>query len=56
MQTILKLVRDENKTVIFVTHRKSAIKDADKVIEMKDGKIINVIAQARGAGPEKLKI
>ncbi|MFH1617860.1 MAG: ABC transporter ATP-binding protein, partial [Candidatus Margulisiibacteriota bacterium] len=37
LQTILRLVRNENKTVIFVTHRVNAIKDADLVVQMQDG-------------------
>jgi len=41
METILRLVNEEGKTVVFVTHRKSAIRHADRVIEMQDGKIIN---------------
>lgn len=39
METILELVRRDGKTVIFVTHRKSALDNADYVIEMKDGKL-----------------
>ncbi|MBI5701732.1 ABC transporter ATP-binding protein [Candidatus Saganbacteria bacterium] len=45
METILKLVREEGKTVIFVTHRKSAIKDANRVVEMRDGRIIDIIVR-----------
>jgi len=43
MQTVLRLVRKEGKTVIFVTHRKSAIKDADRIIELRDGQIIEAV-------------
>lgn len=49
METILKLVRNEKKTVIFVTHRRSAIRGADRVFEMQDGNIINVVSR-KGSG------
>lgn len=39
VETILRLVRKERKTVIFVTHRKSAIQHADMAIEIRDGQI-----------------
>lgn len=40
METILRLVKEEEKTVIFVTHRKSAVKHVNKILEMRDGQII----------------
>jgi ABC-type multidrug transport system fused ATPase/permease subunit len=40
VETILKIVRKEGNTVIFVTHRKSAIRRVDQVIEMRDGQIV----------------
>ena len=36
VNTIIKLIKEENITVIFVTHRMSAIKEADKIIKLKD--------------------
>ena len=30
----------ENRTVLFITHRLSTIKNADKIILMKNGKIV----------------
>lgn len=38
--SILKLIKEQKKTVIFVTHRKSAVKYADKILEMRDGMLI----------------
>lgn len=40
VETILKIVQEDGNTVIFVTHRKSAIQHADLVIEMRDGKVM----------------
>lgn len=40
METILKIVGEDGNTVIFVTHRKSAIRLADQVIELRDGQIV----------------
>jgi ABC-type bacteriocin/lantibiotic exporter with double-glycine peptidase domain len=41
IQTILRLCRDEKKTIIFVTHRRSAIQHADRVVEIQEGILIN---------------
>ena len=40
LKVIMRLVREDGKTVVFVTHRKSAIRDADGVIEMQDGRVV----------------
>ncbi len=40
IETILNIVKEEGNTVIFVTHRKSAIQMADQVIEMRDGEVL----------------
>ena len=40
METILRIVKEEGNTVIFVTYRKSAVQLADKIVEMKDCRII----------------
>jgi ABC-type multidrug transport system fused ATPase/permease subunit len=40
VETILKIVREDGNTVIFVTHRKSAIQQTDLLIEMRDGYIV----------------
>jgi len=40
IETIIKIVKEEGNTVIFVTHRKSAIQMADQVIEMRDGQVL----------------
>jgi ABC-type bacteriocin/lantibiotic exporters, contain an N-terminal double-glycine peptidase domain len=34
VDTVNKLVKQENITVVFVTHRMSAIKNADKIIKL----------------------
>lgn len=39
-QQFLELV--ENKTVLFITHRLSAVKMADKVVALKDGEILEI--------------
>ena len=43
IETILRIVKQDGNTVIFVTHRKSAIQRADQVIEMKDGQILRLL-------------
>jgi ABC-type multidrug transport system fused ATPase/permease subunit len=43
IETILRIVKQDGNTVIFVTHRKSAIQRADHVIEMKDGQILRLL-------------
>lgn len=40
VETIQKIVKEDGNTVIFVTHRKSAIQLADLIIEMRDGQIV----------------
>jgi ABC-type multidrug transport system fused ATPase/permease subunit len=40
IETILRIVRQDRDTVIFVTHRKSAIQQADHIIKMKDGQVL----------------
>ena len=40
IETILKIVKEEGNTVIFVTHRKSAIQHTDQVIAMRDGEVL----------------
>ena len=47
VETILKIVKEEGNTVIFVTHRESAIRRADQIIEMRDGGILDAIGKAR---------
>lgn len=47
IETILRLMKEEGCTVIFVTHRKSAIHHADQVIEMRDGKVVSVSNEKR---------
>ncbi|NQT30411.1 MAG: ABC transporter ATP-binding protein [Candidatus Saganbacteria bacterium] len=54
METILELVREEGKTVIFVTHRESAINNAHKIIEMRDGQIVGEISNTIIAKEEKM--
>ena len=39
LKTILNYINKENKTVIFVTHRKIALRNTDKIFFMKDGTI-----------------
>ena len=41
IETILRIVKQDGNTVIFVTHRKSAIQHADRVIEINDGEMVN---------------
>ena len=43
INTILDIIKQQTKTVIFVTHRKSAIEFVDQVIEMQDGRILRSI-------------
>ena len=43
MNTIVKYINRENKTIIFVTHRETAIKKADKVIHMESGRIKDIL-------------
>jgi ABC-type multidrug transport system fused ATPase/permease subunit len=43
IETILRIVKQDGNTVIFVTHRKSAIQQADQVIEVKDGQILRLL-------------
>ena len=40
VSTILSLVKKYSLTVIFVTHRLSAVKKADKIVEIEDSKIL----------------
>lgn len=47
LETILRLVREEGTTVIFVTHRKSAIQYADLTIEMREGQIVEAVSKVR---------
>ena len=42
MKTISNYVTNENKTVIFITHRKIAVRNADKIFFIKEG-VINKI-------------
>ncbi len=41
--SILRQIADQGKTVILVTHNKNDAKAVDLVLEMKDGKIVNVV-------------
>lgn len=41
--SILRQIADQGKTVILVTHNKNDAQAVDLVLEMKDGKIVNVV-------------
>ena len=41
VSTVIKLIKEENITVIFVTHRMSALKKADKIIKLK-GRLLTI--------------
>lgn len=45
--SILRQIADQGKTVILVTHNKNDAKSVDMVLEMKDGKIIQVTDKER---------
>ncbi|MEN6318286.1 MAG: ABC transporter ATP-binding protein [Syntrophaceae bacterium] len=47
IETVLRLIKEERCTVIFVTHRKSAIHHADQIIEMRDGKVLSISCEKK---------
>ncbi len=40
MSILMKLCREKNKTLIIVTHDRSVAEQCDRIIQMKDGKVI----------------